>query len=535
MERSTFRTAQTVRAIGSGVALVLLATLTLRLDWGGIDRAVAVALGAEGFTAHNPAIWIPLMLFIVAALTAAIYRAIPRPIARALLLVTLASDWLLFGWSAYWNWAAAPSSALVAPAALASVVNESRRNYQRIYWTAGVKSGDGPRPNLVLLWNEPSVGGYTPLEVTTIAALLNGVDTRYRDAALDLASARYVIGPLELKLLPATDPFGNTILDRFIGAEGIAETDEAVLGVPQPLNATRLSLVTALGDAVRIAQGTKVAQVSIEDARGHTMHRDLIAGVDTAEFAYERSDVLPYVRHARARVFRVDPQGTYYRADLSIRDRTPIRAVRIQWNRAIMRGGLTILKASLIDDARGTAIPFGDLASYYADPTHWSQQHSSAFTILRNQAALPRAWIVDRVVVTDDTLAARIIHTGELHDHHFDPRKVALVGPTAGISEERSSSGNVRINDVQQGETALDVVCNAACLVVTSDTWYAGWIGLVDDRIVPIARVDLALRGIVVPPGRHKVHFRYAPTSLKVGAAASFLSFLVLTVLWFRK
>jgi hypothetical protein len=63
---------------------------------------------------------------------------------------------------------------------------------------------------------------------------------------------------------------------------------------------------------------------------------------------------------------------------------------------------------------------------------------------------------------------------------------------------------------------------------VLVEQFYTGWHASVDGRSVPIERWGGAFQSIAVPPGRHRVEFRYAPASLLIGAIVSGLSALVL-------
>jgi uncharacterized membrane protein YfhO len=87
------------------------------------------------------------------------------------------------------------------------------------------------------------------------------------------------------------------------------------------------------------------------------------------------------------------------------------------------------------------------------------------------------------------------------------------------------------------------VVAEAAAqvpsLVVLTDVYYPGWKATVDGRPATIERVDYLLRGVLVPPGRHRVEFTYEPASWRVGWVLSFvgLSLLAATALvgWWRR
>ena len=44
--------------------------------------------------------------------------------------------------------------------------------------------------------------------------------------------------------------------------------------------------------------------------------------------------------------------------------------------------------------------------------------------------------------------------------------------------------------------------------------YYPGWVAEIDGKPAPVLRADVLFRGVEVPPGHHRIVFRYAPFSL---------------------
>jgi uncharacterized membrane protein YfhO len=65
-------------------------------------------------------------------------------------------------------------------------------------------------------------------------------------------------------------------------------------------------------------------------------------------------------------------------------------------------------------------------------------------------------------------------------------------------------------------------------VLVLTDVSYPGWKATVDGKDVDLERVDYLLRGVPVPPGRHRVEMRYEPASWRVGWITSLVSLIVL-------
>src|SRR5205085_8298548 len=72
------------------------------------------------------------------------------------------------------------------------------------------------------------------------------------------------------------------------------------------------------------------------------------------------------------------------------------------------------------------------------------------------------------------------------------------------------------------------IEANMECkgMVILADTWFPGWKATVDGKPERIWEVDAALRGVVVPAGRHHIEMVYRPDSVMWGAALSALGLL---------
>jgi uncharacterized membrane protein YfhO len=74
-------------------------------------------------------------------------------------------------------------------------------------------------------------------------------------------------------------------------------------------------------------------------------------------------------------------------------------------------------------------------------------------------------------------------------------------------------------------------------MLILGDFYYPGWQAQVDGRATPVHRVDYALRGVCVSPGRHRVVFTFDPPVVRHGILISKIGLSVvglaaLSVLW---
>lgn len=141
--------------------------------------------------------------------------------------------------------------------------------------------------------------------------------------------------------------------------------------------------------------------------------------------------------------------------------------------------------------------------------------------VYRNYKALPRAFFVPRVEVVPDpaVLLARLA-TGD-----DDLRQVALVEsiPAAGFTGEAIAAAPSPVTFVRNDpeRLALRVIAPVRGFLFLADQYFPGWYATVNGAPTPIERANYVFRLISVPAGDSIVELRYAPWSLKLGAATS--------------
>jgi uncharacterized membrane protein YfhO len=65
-------------------------------------------------------------------------------------------------------------------------------------------------------------------------------------------------------------------------------------------------------------------------------------------------------------------------------------------------------------------------------------------------------------------------------------------------------------------------------MLVLSETNYPGWKAWLDDQPTPIIPTDIALRGIVVPAGAHRVRMEFRPLILTISLGISLATAILL-------
>jgi hypothetical protein len=93
------------------------------------------------------------------------------------------------------------------------------------------------------------------------------------------------------------------------------------------------------------------------------------------------------------------------------------------------------------------------------------------------------------------------------------------------------SAGDAAIERYEPERVVARTRSGTASVLVLSDAWFPGWSVTVDGKQAGMLRVDHALRGVALPPGEHRVEFRFRPRALTVGAAVTAVSLLFLLAL----
>lgn len=131
--------------------------------------------------------------------------------------------------------------------------------------------------------------------------------------------------------------------------------------------------------------------------------------------------------------------------------------------------------------------------------------------VYENPRALPRVLVVPTLRRTDE---AAILERGQWPG--FDPRREALIdaaAPVATTGDPTAPAGTARI--LAYGNTHIQIEADApqGGFLVLNDVWHPWWRATVDARETPILRVNLMMRAVALPPGRHVVDFSFHPVA----------------------
>jgi hypothetical protein len=421
-----------------------------------------------------------------------------------------------------------------------TVSTDPIRDVDAVNWTAlaGLEDVNGYESLILSRYSRALTGDVDTEPFVHPDARLMGMNSR----VLDLLSVGYVVAYANFSAAPEAllEKDGVAFSRRDIGID--LQPDRALVLPAGGVEADALALVTTLGMAVFVAEGEPVARVLVTDVDGRVVERDLLAGIHTAEFAHGRPDVKRVVRHALAPIFDSTPgdaTGSFqvhrFLARLDLGERMRVRHVEL--TKTTPEAGVGLWKATLHDAASGTSVPLPQPPA-----ERWQAVYErNGVVILENLRALPRAWLVARVEVLDESDIVRRIR-GE-SDAPFDPRTTALLEPRtdgetttavealarAGAAKD-GPSADVRTLHHEPARIVFETDTSQPAMLVASEIDYPGWVATLDGTRVPIHRTNYLLRGVVVPPGRHTIEMRYLAPGLRRGARVSFATIVIIVL-----
>ena len=128
--------------------------------------------------------------------------------------------------------------------------------------------------------------------------------------------------------------------------------------------------------------------------------------------------------------------------------------------------------------------------------------------VCRLRGAPGRLFAVPSVIASGNDVAAVQLMTSA----RFDPRAAAVTTEAEAAGDYPGSArADLRWIEDEPDRVSFEVEAPDRAFVVLADTFFPGWSARVDDRPVPLHRVNQLTRGVAVPAGRHRVTMRYVP------------------------
>jgi Bacterial membrane protein YfhO len=160
---------------------------------------------------------------------------------------------------------------------------------------------------------------------------------------------------------------------------------------------------------------------------------------------------------------------------------------------------------------------------------------ASGIAIYENPDVFPRAWAIHEFVPIKTPNDGRAFINSNVQELRS---KALITIDTPRNLSCPAAQDSVSVAKYAAERVALEATMSCDGMVVLSDTYYPGWDAKVDGKPAQVYEVDLALRGVIVPAGTHRISFVYRPRSFMLGIALTFAGLMgavLITIVGRRK
>ncbi len=135
----------------------------------------------------------------------------------------------------------------------------------------------------------------------------------------------------------------------------------------------------------------------------------------------------------------------------------------------------------------------------------------------------PHAYLCGQVRQVSERQALELMSAAD-----FDPTRLALMTSTPPAVAAQAEPIPCRTFEASSDHLVVEVPAHQEHrLLVLSEVYDADWEASLEGKPLPIVPVDLALRGVALPPGQQVVEFRYRPRGLRRGLPFTLLGLML--------
>ena len=138
-------------------------------------------------------------------------------------------------------------------------------------------------------------------------------------------------------------------------------------------------------------------------------------------------------------------------------------------------------------------------------------QDLGPYTVFKNEAALPRAFVVQhaRPLPQRPDILAALTAT--------DFRKTVLLEDWEAPANGEGGTHSARLRSYRPNRVEVEVTGDAPGYLVLTDVWYPGWTCTVNGTPTKVYRANYLFRAVAVAAGTQEVVFRFEPVSYRRG------------------
>src|SRR5262249_35335351 len=273
----------------------------------------------------NPEAFMPLLMLALSVASIRYYARRGGGLAGALLFVTVMLDLGSCGWFSHWRTMQYSEMARLAdpPVVKAIKARESDLNAFRVIARTEKVYTDFEAinyQNQSVVRGLQNAGGYDPLRLLRFTDVAGGMDMSgvvQETAAWGMADQGFNLLNVKYLIHERRSPLGaggespriyDGVRFRASGLNLTLTPGKSLELGAEGNPATELAMVTTLTNAAHFPDHAPVVGIKLHTTDGRVIERELQAGRDTAEWAYDRADVRAIASHQRARAVESWPQ-----------------------------------------------------------------------------------------------------------------------------------------------------------------------------------------------------------------------------------
>jgi hypothetical protein len=316
---------------------------------------------------------------------------------------------------------------------------------------------------------------------------------------------------------------------------GLGEPLEVVVEPGRPAlfelpitRATEVRLASYLSNAVDVPDGQLVAECTARLASGREVVLPVRAGVETAEWAWDRPDVRGRVRHSRPRLLatfatRQGVTGNQYLAVLPLGARYAVRSLRF---RALPGAPpLRVVRAGLWDADGPRSSGVSTVSAFLSDEVRLAEAAATPLvTLLEVRRGIGPAHVVETLRRLPD--AARVLEELRAPTRlGVDSGREALAAEADVRGIELPPGSRAQAADVPRASRGRIVVrASGPGLLVVGEGYDPGFSARVDGAPARVLRVNADRLGVVLQQGTHRVVLSHRARGLLAGVVLASLA-----------
>jgi hypothetical protein len=380
------------------------------------------------------------------------------------------------------------------------------------------------------------VNGYDPLVPLSRRRVLDGMraDGTLPASLLDTDPGR--LGLLGVGWLQVPTDALVTAPDAF----GVGDALDVVLDPPRPhlfalpiTRASEVRLVSFLAGSTNVEQGTIVAECVARLASGREVWLPIRAGIDTAEWAFDRPDVRAAVRHRKAEVHASFATGEgfdahQYRTTLRLPG-GPFAVTALRFRAWPGAPPLWLLRAGLVDAVSGRAAGVSVASAYASDEARLAAAAvTPRVTLFAVRGGVAPAAVVESLrLLPDDARLLDLLRAPTRLGVDTSREALATAADAAGIILPAGSrSAPADLVRAAGGRMVLRAV--GPGLLVIGEGYDAGWRARVDGAPARVVRVNGDRMAVVLATGNHRVVLDHHARGFTAGLFVALLGLVLL-------